>query len=165
MTKVKRPTNTRLNKASRVLTTSERRAFIYQSPRLRTQYGLFYYILVNEPWVDAMENELTRAVEREGLKAAFEQLFGHTHVERTRHGFWVVGSPDDGTRMIFDNMEGAARYAENLHDFYLGEDMGPCPDRGEPMDEEHAKGSTTKPALKLKLVPKKKLPPPPSTSH
>jgi hypothetical protein len=162
MTKAKRPT-TRLNRTSRLLTTSERRAFIWESPRLREQQGAFYYILVNVPR-DAMEDELTRAVERHGVKAAFEQLYGHTHIERTSHGFWVVGSPDDGTLMAFDSIERAAGYAHYLHDFYLAEDTGLCPGCGESMAEEQAQEATTNPTPKLKLFPKK-LPQPPSTTH
>jgi hypothetical protein len=164
MTKAKNPTNTRLNKTSRLLTTAERRAFICESPRLCRRQGALYYVFVNAPEEDFMAGETMHTVERYGVKAAFQQLFGHTHIERTLHGFWVVGSPDDGTLMAFDNMEGAAEYAQYLYAFYLAQDTGLCPDCGGPVDAKHAQESKTKPTPKLELVPKNP-PPPPSATH
>ena len=164
MTKSTRPTKTTLNKTSSLLTISERRAFIWESPRMCQQHRAMCYIFVNVPREDATEDELPPTVERHGVKAAFEYLYGHTQIERTRHGFWVVGSPDDDTLMAFDNLEGAAGYAQDLRDFYLAEDTGLCPGWGEPIDEAHTHESTTKPTPKLKLVPKK-FPPPPSITH
>jgi hypothetical protein len=72
MTKAKHPTKTPLGKTSRLLTTSERRDFFWQSLRMWQQHGGLYWIFVNVPREDAMEDKVPPTLERHGVKAAFE---------------------------------------------------------------------------------------------
>ena len=53
-------------------------------------------------------------VEKHGVKAAFDYLYGHANITRAMYGYWAVGHRANNTRKIFDDMFEAAYYAEVL---------------------------------------------------
>lgn len=70
------------------------------------------------------------ALEKFGVKEAFDYLCRHADIERTAHGNWAVGQRADGTRMVFEDIEEAAVCSEALRNVYLAMDAGVCIDCG-----------------------------------
>jgi hypothetical protein len=138
---------------SKGLTVSERRAFIWASPRIHSKSVPGPYNLCSRcPTEEEPLTDADMTIERSGVKAAFDYLYGHANIERTEHGFWAVGHLADDTRLVFDDMHEASGYAEHLRQLYLAADSGLCIGCG--ADLEEATGE-----------PEPKLVPPSSRTH
>jgi hypothetical protein len=115
----KKPATTR---ESQKLKVAERRAFIWASPRIHSKGAPGPYYLCSctpteaEPIWDA-----DIAVEKHGVKAAFDYLYGHANITRAKYGYWAVGHRANNTRKIFDDIHEAADYAEVLREICFAE--------------------------------------------
>jgi hypothetical protein len=150
---MRKPTKSPMNKTSRLLTTAERRAWIWASERTHSAHGALYHLFPRLPTEEVPLTDADAVVEKFGVKAAFDYLTGHTNAERTEHGFWVVGSPEDDSLMIFDDMPPAVAYCDALRDVYLAQDSGVCT-CGDRLGHETATPKTPR----LKAVRRPKLP-------
>jgi hypothetical protein len=144
------------------LTVSERRAFIWASPRMSSLFnGAEYFIYDFTPAPHQDLKDVPVNIICNGVTAAFDQLYRHANIERTAHGFWALGHQAEGTRLIFEDTHQAAEYAEYLRELYLAADAGLCI-CGEPLDDNGHEGQEPESAPQKS---KPKLPPPSSRTH
>jgi hypothetical protein len=100
---------------SQKLTVAERRAFIWASPRIHSKGVRGPYYLCSRTQTEAEPiRDADITVEKRGVKAAFDYLYGHANITRAMYGYWAVGHQANNTRKIFDDMFEAAYYAEVL---------------------------------------------------
>ncbi len=142
--------------ASKPLTIAERRAWIWASERVHSRVpGAIYYVFPHVfPTEDDSLTDEGAIIEKYGVTATFDYLYVHANIVRTPHGFWSVGHSAEGTRLVFDDIEEAAAYAQVLRDIYLSVDSGVCIDCGADLAAE--------PEVKAK--PDLNLVPPPTRS-
>jgi hypothetical protein len=140
---------------SKGLTVSERRAFIWASPRMSALCnGAEYFIYDFTPAPDQSLKDVPANIICNGVTAAFDHLYRHANIERTAHGFWALGHQAEGTRLIFEHMHQGAEYAEYLRERYFAADAGLCI-CGEPLDDNRHEGQEPEsaPGQKPKLLP------------
>jgi hypothetical protein len=108
--------------AQRKLSVAECRAFIWASPRIHSKacYGP-YYLSSRSPTEAEPLTEDDIIVERNGVKDAFDYLYGHANIERAKYGYWAVGHRANNTRKAFDDIYEAAAYADLLRGICLDE--------------------------------------------
>jgi hypothetical protein len=118
--------------ASKPLTIAERRAWIWASGRVHSRPipGALYYLFPRVPTEDDPLTDDDATIEKYGVRATFDYIYGHANIERTPHGFWAVGHSADDTRLVFEDMHEAAAYSQVLRDIYLAVDSGDCIDCG-----------------------------------
>jgi hypothetical protein len=94
----KKPATTR---ESQKLTVAERRAFIWASPRIHSKGAPGpYYLCSRTPTEAEPICDADIAVEKHGVKAAFDYLYGHANITRATCGYWAVGHRANNTRKI-----------------------------------------------------------------
>ena len=145
--KKKKPAAAKSPPSSPKLAVAERRAFIWANPRAQSKGEPGpYYLCSRTPTEEEPMTDEDIALEKYGVKAAFDYLYGHANIERTPHGFWAVGHSAEDTRLILETIEEVAHYSEVLRGLYLSRDAGLCPGCGEPLDEHER-------ATKPKVLP------------
>jgi hypothetical protein len=107
---------------SKALSLPERRAFIWASPRMAALFpGAHYYLFDFTPTLEQDLTDVPANIERHGVTAAFDYLYGHAGIKRAKYGYWAVGHRANKTLKIFDDVHAAADYADVLRGICLAE--------------------------------------------